>query len=150
MDDTVSDIIIGFDEVTDVRTGETTRTPILQPLADAIAARTAELQQAIRDHVDAHLPPSEREALASIAAGLAEKRAFGLPLSETEQGVAVGLMQHRAWTTTALALAGDVAARCAACTSAEELAAVTVDLTALGEAPRVTAGEVAIALAKGG
>ena len=120
------------------------------PLADAIAARTAELQQQVRDHVDAHLPPSEREALASIAAGLAERAAFGVPLTPTEQGVAVGLMGARAWTMAAVALGGEVAARCAACTSAEALAAVTVDLKALGEPPRVTAGEVALALAKGG
>lgn len=125
-------------------------TPVVEvppvPLADAIAARTAELQQAIRDHADAHLPPSEREALASIAAGLVERRTFGLDLTEQEQGVAVGLIMARDWTMRATALGGEVAARCAACTSAEELAAVTVDLASLGEPPRVTAGEVALAL----
>lgn len=124
--------------------------PVVQappvPLADAIAARAAELQQAIRDHVDAHLPPSERETLASIAAGLAERAAFGVPLTPTEQGVAVGLMGAREWTMRAVALGGEVAARCAACASVEELAAVSVDLDALGEPPRVTAGEVALAL----
>lgn len=116
------------------------------PLADLVAARTAELQQQVRDHVDAHLPPSEREALASIAAGLAERAAFGVGLTPTEQGVAAGLLMARDWTMRATALGGEVAARCAACTSAEELAAVTVDLASLGEPPRVTAGEVALAL----
>ncbi len=115
-------------------------------LADAIAARTTELQQQVRDHVDAHLPPSEREALASIAAGLMEKRTFLGELTEAEQGVVVGLIMARDWTMRATALGGEVAARCAACTSAEELAAVSVDLASLGEPPRVTSGEVALAL----
>lgn len=125
-------------------------TPITLPLETAKAMRTAELQAGIRDHVDAHLPPSERETLASIAAGLAERAAFGVPLTPTEQGVAVGLMGARAWTMAAVALGGEVAARCAACSTVEELEAVTVDLASLGEPPRVTAGEVALALAKGG
>jgi hypothetical protein len=139
-------MITGFDELTDARTGVTIRTPILRELAEVQAARAAELQATIRSHVDQHLAPSEREALASIAAGLAEKAAFGVALTETEQGVAVGLMQARAWTMAALALAGDVAVRCAACSTMEELAAVTVDLSALGPAPQVTAGEVALVL----
>jgi hypothetical protein len=116
------------------------------PSVEARAARTAELQQQVRNHVDTHLPPSEREALASIAAGLAERAAFGVPLTEVEQGVAVGLMQARAWSLGALALAGEAAVRCAGCTTLDELQAVTVDLTVLGEPPRVTAGEVALAL----
>jgi hypothetical protein len=128
-------------------------TPVVEvppvPLADAVVARIAELQQQVRNHVDAALPPSEREALASIAAGLAEKVAFGASLTPTEQGVAVGLMQARAWTTAALALAGDAAVHCAACTTLEELQAFTIDLTVLGEAPSVTAGEVARVLRDG-
>ncbi len=142
----MTDIIAGFHEVTDVRTGKVTRTPILRPLADLQRERAEALQAEIRDHVDTHLPPSEREALASIASGLVERAAFGIALSETEQGVAVGLMQARDWTMRAVALGGEVAARCAACQSAEELAAVSVDLASLGEPPRVTAGEVALAL----
>ena len=120
--------------------------PEPRPLADLQRERADELQQAIRDHVDAQLPPPEREVLASIAAGLAERAAFGVPLTPTEQGVAVGLMGAREWTMRAVALGGEVAARCAVCTSAEELAAVTVDLASLGEPPRVTAGEIALAL----
>lgn len=142
-------IVVGYHEDLNAKTGVVSRTPILCSLAEAQTDRIAELQQAIRDHVDAYFPPHEREALASIAAGLAERAAFGVPLSETEQGVAVGLMQCRAWTMAALALAGAVAARCAACTTANELAAVTVNLEVLGEPPRVTAGEVALVLLAG-
>lgn len=120
--------------------------PPPRPLADLQRERADELQQSIRDHVDAHLPPSEREALAAIAAGLAERAAFGVALTDAERGVAVGLMGAREWTMRAVALGGEVVARCTACTSAEELAAVTVDLGALGEPPRVTAGEVALVL----
>lgn len=118
-----------------------------RPIAELRREHTVMLQATIRDHVDAHLPPSEREALGSIAAGLAEKAAFGVPLTPTEQGVAIGLMQARAWSLGALALAGDAAVRCAACTTLDEVQAVTVDLSALGEPPRITAGEVALALA---
>lgn len=125
-------------------------TPLSLSLDTVKAMRAAELQALIRDHVDTHLPPSEREALASIAAGLMEKRTFLGKLTEAEQGVVVGLIMARDWTMRATALGGEVAARCAACTSAEDLAAVTVDLASLGESPRVTAGEVALALAKGG
>jgi hypothetical protein len=139
-------MIVGYNEVTDVVTGVTTRALIERPASEVQAERALDLQQQVRDYVDTHLPPSEREALASIAAGLAEKAAFGIALSETEQGVAVGLMQARAWTTAALALGGDIAVQCAACSTVEELQAVSVDLSALGAAPTITAGEVARAL----
>lgn len=138
--------VLVSDEVREQLGGPPDTAPEPRPLADLQRERAEELQRAIRAHVDAHLPPSEREALAAIAAGLAERAAFGVALTPTEQGVAVGLMGAREWTMRAAALGGEVAARCAACASVEELAAVSFDLDALGEPPRVTAGEVALAL----
>lgn len=138
--------VLVSDDVRAALGGDPDTTPEPRPLADLQRERAEELQRAIRAHVDAHLPVSEREALDAILAGLVERVAFGMPLSETEQGVAAGLMLARQWATRAIALGGEVAARCAACASAEELAAVTVDLASLGEPPRVTAGEVALAL----
>jgi len=145
----MTDIVAGFHEVTDVRTGVTTRTPILRPLAELQRERAKALQQTIRDYVDQYLPPTEREGLASIASGLAEKKAFGQELTQTEQTVALALMFARAWTNAAMALGGEVAVQCAACTTVEQLEAVTVDLASLGAPPSISAGEVALMLRGG-
>lgn len=120
--------------------------PPPRPFADLQRERAQTLQQAIRDHVDQYLPPTEREGLASIASGLAEKVAFGGILTETEQTVALALMFARAWTNAAMALGGEAAVQCNACTTMEQLQAVTVDLASLGPPPSITAGEVALML----
>lgn len=120
--------------------------PEPRPFTDLQRERADELQQTIRDYVDQYLPPTEREGLASIASGLAEKIAFGGVLTETEQTVALALMFARTWTNAAMALGGEIAVQCNACTTVEQLQAVSVDLAALGPPPNVTAGEVALML----
>lgn len=121
-------------------------TPVPRPFVEIQQEHIKKLQQSIRDYVDQYLPPTEREGLASIASGLAEKVAFGGTLTETEQTVALALMFARAWTNAAMALGGEVAVQCNACTTVEQLQAVTVDLASLGPPPHVTAGEVALML----
>lgn len=131
---------------TDVRTGVTTRTPILRPLAEVQAERAGELQATIRDHVDQHLPPSEREALAALMQRCTLMRGYGIPVDD---GAILALVAALGWAEDAMVLGAACADACAACETMEALQAVTVDLSTLGQPPVVSAGELALAIRGG-
>jgi hypothetical protein len=112
-------------------------------LADLKAERIAELQQAIRDHVDAHMPPNEREGLAALMQKTTLMRLMGAPVDE---GASLALVMSLSWAESAMVAGDDIAQACAKATSAEELQAITVDLKSLGTPPKITSGEIAKAL----
>jgi hypothetical protein len=115
-----------------------------RPLAEVQAERVAELQRAIREHVDAHLPPSEREALSALLQRATLMRGMGLPVDD---GALLAPLAALGWAEDAMVLGGDIARRCAECTTVEELRAVDVDpAKALGQPPIITAGDIAAAL----
>ncbi len=115
----------------------------IEPQRQATAAR---LQGEIRALVDRHLPPDEREALAALMQRTTLMRLFGAPVDE---GASLGLVLALSWAEDAMILGAAVAARAAACATIAELDALTVDLSTLGEPPKVTAGELAALLRAG-
>lgn len=121
-------------------------TPLTLPLETAKAMRTAELQAGIRNHVDTHLPPSEREALAALMQRCTLMRGMGLPVDD---GALLALVAALGWAEDAMILGAACADVCAACETMEALQAVVVDLTSLGQPPVVSAGELARAIRGG-
>ena len=138
-------IVVGYNEHTSADR-VTTRTPILRPLAEVQAERAAELQAVIRDHVDQHLPPSEREGLAALMQRCTLMRGMGLPVDD---GALLALLAALGWAEDAMVLGAACADACATCETMEALQAVTVDLKALGQPPVVSAGELARAIRGG-
>lgn len=117
-----------------------------RPIAELRRERTAELQATIRDHVDQHLPPSEREALAALMQRCTLMRGMGIPVDD---GALLALLAALGWAEDAMVLGAACADACAACETMEALQAVVVDLSSLGQPPVVSAGELARAIRGG-
>ena len=136
-------VVVAVDETTNAKTGIVTRSPVYSRLSEVKAARAAELQQQIRDHVDTHLPPSEREALSALMQRTMLQRLLGAPVDE---GASLALVMTLGWAEAALIAGDDAAQACAQAATIEALQAITVDLDKLGAPPKITAGEIARAL----
>lgn len=136
-------VIVGTIEHTDAVTRETTVTPILRDLDDVKADHLATLHATIRAHVDAHLPPSEREALAALMQRATLMRGMGLSVDE---GALLALVAALGWAEDAMILGDDVRAAVAAAVDLDGVLAVSVDPATLGQPPVITAGEIAKAL----
>jgi hypothetical protein len=135
--------VLVSDEVRDALGGPPDTTPEPRPLAELVLARTLELQQQIRTYVDTHLPPNEREGLAALLQKVTILRGMGLPVNE---GASLALVVALDWVEAAMAMGHEVAVAAQACTTAEELQALTVDLSRLGPPPNITSGQIAAML----
>ena len=114
-------------------------------LAEVRSQRTADLQQQIRDHVDQHLPPQEREALSGLLQSTMLRRSEGLAVDPFAM---MALLAALDWAEQALVWANTLALEI---TEAPDLAAVQAvsaetAIAALKPPPVVTAGEIATAL----
>jgi hypothetical protein len=136
-------VVVAVDETTNAKTGIVTRSPIYSRLSEVKAARTADLQQQIRDHVETHMPTSEREALAALMQKTTLMRMVGAPVDE---GASLALVMSLGWAEQAMIMGDDAAQACARADTIEALQAITVDLDKLGAPPKITAGEIAKAL----
>ena len=136
-------VVVAVDETTNAKTGIVTRSPIYSRLSEVKAARVVDLQQQIRDHVDPHMPTSEREALAALMQKTTLMRMVGAPVDE---GASLALVMSLGWAEQAMIMGDDAAQACARADTIEALQAITVDLDKLGAPPKITAGEIAKAL----
>ena len=136
-------VVVAVDETTNAKTGIVTRSPIYSRLSEVKAARTADLQQQIRDHVETHMPTSEREALAALMQKTTLMRMVGAPVDE---GASLALVMSLGCAEQAMIMGDDAAQACARADTIEALQAITVDLDKLGAPPKITAGEIAKAL----
>ena len=136
-------VVVAVDETTNAKTGIVTRSPIYSRLSEVKAARVVDLQQQIRDHVDQHMPTSEREALAALMQKTTLMRMVGAPVDE---GASLALVMSLGWAEQAMIMGDDAAQACARADTIEALQAITVDLDKLGAPPKITAGEIAKAL----
>ena len=136
-------VVVAVDETTNAKTGIVTRSPIYSRLSEVKAARIVDLQQQIRDHVDQHMPTSEREALAALMQKTTLMRMVGAPVDE---GASLALVMSLGWAEQAMIMGDDAAQACARADTIEALQAITVDLDKLGAPPKITAGEIAKAL----
>lgn len=114
-------------------------------LGRAKATAIADAQTEVREYIRASFSEDDEATVANVDALLLGK-ATREGLTETEAGVVVGIALARQWVLAATAAAGDAISAIEAATTLEEVAAVTVDLAALGDPPEVSGGKIAVLL----
>lgn len=138
-------VVVAVDETTNAKTGIVTRSPIYSRLSEVKAARVVDLQQQIRDHVDQHLPPQEREALSGLLQSTMLRRSEGLAVDPFAM---MALLAALDWAEQSLVWGNTLAQAVAAAPDLAAVQAVSAEtaIAALKPPPVVTAGEIATAL----
>lgn len=131
------DVVIGY---------EPDGTPVYEPFAVYADARAAELQAVVRSYVDAHLPPTEREALIGHALAAILRRLAG---QDVDPSIFADISGALGWTSRAQVLGELIARQCRECAGVAALAELTVDPAQLGVPPPVSAGRIAALLGGG-
>jgi hypothetical protein len=146
MDDAMIEVAVN--EVHDVRTGITTRTPILRPLIDVQAERAAVLTAEVEAAVDAAYPGREQTLLTMDLAELqqAMRPDSGADFSLVDGDVFSRLVGAVEWVKAARRLGAAAEEACEAATTMDALQAITVDIASLGPPPLVRSRETRRAL----
>jgi hypothetical protein len=123
-------IQVGVSTSTNHITNEIVETPLMIELSDAIRGRVEKLYQELDAYIEPRMSKYEREQLLSIWTQVLVREMNSLPVDATAKTILQAKMDYG---NAFVRKAADVLTLCAACTSWEELQAITVDSVSITE-----------------